>query len=179
MSTTFITNPEQFRANVRGKLLLLLRGASPDNPNLVNIDVNIEISIYNYAIKEATTKKIVRKWENSQFAQIYLDCLPSVYMNMKDPAFIQMITSEDISAIRVGFITHQEMCPERWRDLIDRKTKRDQSRFTQNIEASTDMFKCKKCKSKRCTYYELQTRSADEPATIFVTCLDCGKQSKN
>jgi DNA-directed RNA polymerase subunit M/transcription elongation factor TFIIS len=179
MSTTFITNPEQFRANVRGKLLLLLRGTSSDNPNLVNIEVNIEISIYNYAIKEATTKKIVRKWENSQFAQIYVDRLRSVYMNMKDPAFIQMITSEDISAIQVGFITHQEMCPERWRDLIDRKTKRDQSRFTQNIEASTDMFKCKKCKSKRCTYYELQTRSADEPATIFITCLDCGKQFKN
>ena len=53
--------------------------------------------------------------------------------------------------------------------------KRDSHRFDKKVQASTDMFKCRKCKSKNCTFYELQTRSADEPATIFVTCLDCGK----
>ena len=57
--------------------------------------------------------------------------------------------------------------------------KRDVSKFNTNTQASTDMFTCRKCKSKRCTYYELQTRSADEPATIFVTCLDCGKNWKS
>lgn len=25
-------------------------------------------------------------------------------------------------------------------------------------------------------YYEKQTRSADEPMTVFGTCLDCGKK---
>jgi transcription elongation factor S-II len=75
-------------------------------------------------------------------------------------------------------MTHQEMKPERWAELIAKKIKRDASRFDTNIEASTDMYTCKKCKSKKCTYYEMQTRSADEPATIFVTCLDCGKHWK-
>ena len=182
MNTTTIANPEQFRINVRGKLLLLLRGTSPDVIQMTEPTdktvLNIEISIYNYSIKEATSKKIVKKWDNTQFAQIYVDRLRSVYMNMKDPVFIQMIKSDEISSKQVGFITHQEMKPEHWRELIERKVKRDQSRFTQNIEASTDMFTCKKCKSKRCTYYELQTRSADEPATIFITCLDCGKHWK-
>ena len=46
-------------------------------------------------------------------------------------------------------------------------------------EAMTDQFKCGRCKQRKCTYYELQTRSADEPATIFVTCLDCGKNWKS
>jgi transcription elongation factor S-II len=78
-----------------------------------------------------------------------------------------------------AFMTHQEMNPERWKSLIEDKIKRDASKFKTNIEASTDMFTCKKCKSKKCTYYELQTRSADEPATIFITCLDCGKHWKN
>jgi len=76
-------------------------------------------------------------------------------------------------------MTHQEMNPAHWRALIDKKIKRDANKYTTNIKASTDMFTCKKCKSKRCTYYELQTRSADEPATIFVTCLDCGKNWKS
>ena len=48
-----------------------------------------------------------------------------------------------------------------------------------NMQASTDMFTCRKCKSKKCSYYELQTRSADEPSTIFVTCLECGKNWKS
>jgi transcription elongation factor S-II len=28
------------------------------------------------------------------------------------------------------------------------------------------------------TYYEMQTRSADEPMTVFVSCLNCGKNWK-
>ena len=48
----------------------------------------------------------------------------------------------------------------------------------QNIEASTDTFTCRKCRSKKCTYYQMQTRSADEPMTVFVTCLDCSTRWK-
>ena len=77
-------------------------------------------------------------------------------------------------------MTHQEMNPVRWKESIERKIKRDDSKFNAKVEASTDMFECRnwKCKSKRCTYYEMQTRSADEPATVFITCLDCGKHWK-
>ena len=40
-------------------------------------------------------------------------------------------------------------------------------------EKYTGMFKCGKCKSMKTTYYQLQTRSADEPATTYVTCMNC------
>lgn len=39
--------------------------------------------------------------------------------------------------------------------------------------AETDLFKCKKCDKRQCSYRQLQTRSADEPMTTFVTCV-CG-----
>jgi DNA-directed RNA polymerase subunit M/transcription elongation factor TFIIS len=39
-------------------------------------------------------------------------------------------------------------------------------------------FKCGKCKSKKTTYYQLQTRSADEPMTTYVTCMCCGNRWK-
>ena len=39
-------------------------------------------------------------------------------------------------------------------------------------------FTCFKCKSNKCTFYQLQTRSADEPMTTFVTCLNCGNRWK-
>jgi transcription elongation factor S-II len=37
----------------------------------------------------------------------------------------------------------------------------------------TDMFQCPKCKARKANYYQRQTRSADEPMTIFLTCLMC------
>ena len=40
------------------------------------------------------------------------------------------------------------------------------------------LFKCGKCKSTKTTYYQMQTRSADEPMTTFVTCLNCTKRWK-
>jgi transcription elongation factor S-II len=40
--------------------------------------------------------------------------------------------------------------------------------------ADTDMFTCGRCKQKKCTYTQLQTRSCDEPMTTFVTCTVCG-----
>eukprot|EP00743_Colponemidia_sp_Colp-15_P004416 GILK01004762.1.p1 GENE.GILK01004762.1~~GILK01004762.1.p1 ORF type:complete len:291 (-),score=57.42 GILK01004762.1:149-1021(-) len=40
------------------------------------------------------------------------------------------------------------------------------------------MFVCGKCKSDKTTYYQMQTRSADEPMTTFVTCLNCGNRWK-
>ena len=37
-------------------------------------------------------------------------------------------------------------------------------------------FTCARCKGTKTTHYSLQTRSADEPMTVFVSCLTCGKR---
>ena len=161
-----------FRENVRNKMF--------NNILDKNLATNIEIGVYMYAYKEAKRKKILKKWDNKKFLQLYLDRLRSIYINLKNPIFLEQINNGEITYQMLAYMTHQEMNPERWKKLIDEKIKRDENKYnTENIQASTDMFTCKKCKSKRCTYYELQTRSADEPATIFVTCLDCGKNMKH
>ena len=98
---------------------------------------------------------------------------------MNNPTLLANLTNGEIKAESLAHMTHQEMDPEHWRELLEKKSKRDENKYSNNAQASTDMFTCRKCKSKRCTYYELQTRSADEPATIFITCLDCGKNWKS
>lgn len=42
--------------------------------------------------------------------------------------------------------------------------------------ATTDQFRCGKCRQHKCTYYQMQTRSADEPMTTFVQCVNCGNR---
>jgi transcription elongation factor S-II len=166
-----IDNPDTFRANIRGKMLPILEDETKS--------INLEKGIYNFAIKEANSRKIVKKWENTHFVQLYLDRLRTIYINLKNAELLQLVKQGEITPQTLAFMTHQELNPAHWREHIERKIKRDASKFVNNIQASTDMFTCKKCRSKRCTYYELQTRSADEPATIFVTCLDCGKHWKS
>jgi len=167
-----IQNPETFRNNIRQKLVQKI-----NNEN--KVASNLEKAIFNYAIKEATQRKIIKKWENPYFVQLYVDRLRTIFQNLSNPEILSQLQSNELHPQTLAFMTHQEMNPERWKTLIQQKIKRDASKFDTNIEASTDMFTCKKCRSKKCTYYELQTRSADEPATIFITCLDCGKHWKN
>lgn len=166
-----ITNSEEFRKNITNKL-----------EDIINDDIksqNLEKGIYNYSIKEANNKKIIKKWDNPYFVQLYLDRLKSIFINLKNKKLLLRLQTDDISPHILAFMTHQEMNEEIWKTLLEKKMKRDANKFTTNIQARTDMFTCRKCKSKRCTYYELQTRSADEPATIFITCLDCGKNWKS
>jgi len=177
-TTNTIKNPQQFRANICKYLHEIIQKGAPQeeiNEKWCKIATNLEKAVYNYAIKEATQRKIIKKWENPFFKQLYTDRLRTIYINIKSPQILQTIQSGELNPQTFAFMTHQEMNPERWGPLIAKKTKRDASKFNNNIEASTDMYTCKKCRSKKCTYYEMQTRSADEPATIFVTCLDCGK----
>ena len=168
-----ISDSTLFRNNVREKLQEQFAITVPDTA------INLEKGIFNFAIKEANSRKIIKKWENSRFVQLYTDRLRTIFVNLKNEELLSSLNNGEILPQQLAFMTHQEMNPEHWRKWIEQKAIRDANKFTNNIQASTDMFTCKKCRGKRCTYYELQTRSADEPATIFVTCLDCGKNWKS
>ena len=91
---------------------------------------------------------------------------------------MNQIKSKLVKAQVVASMTHQELCPDKWEQLINEKIQRDKYKYETTIEAATDTFTCRKCKSKKCTYYQMQTRSADEPMTTFVTCIDCGNRWK-
>ena len=169
MSVTTIKNPDIFRINVRKKLNETLK----DDKN----STNLEKGIYNYCLKEADRRKVVKKWDNKYFVQIYVDHLRSVYNNLT-PYILEQINTDAIKIHTVAFMTHQELSPDKWSELIESKSKRDKNKFEVNIEAATDTFTCRKCKSKRCTFASVQIRSADEACTIFVNCLDCGQRWK-
>ena len=166
-----IENPDQFRKAICTKLNKFF-----DNEKYA---LNLEKGILNWTLKESTTRKVVKKWDNPYFVRIYLDHLKSIYDNLKNiPDILEQVKDGTIKPHAIAFMTHQELKPAKWESLIQAKIKRDQNKYETNIEAATDTFKCGKCHSNKCTYYQMQTRSADEPMTTYVTCLVCDKRWK-
>ena len=165
-----VTNPEKFREHISDKLFEII-----NNRNIVS---NLEKGVYNYSLDAATKKKIVKKWDNQYFVQIYLDRVKSIFINLTNETLLNKIVEKKIKAHELAFMTHQEMNEERWKELIELKQIKEENKYTPKIEASTDNFTCFKCKSKECTHYQLQTRSADEPMTTFVTCIRCSNRWK-
>lgn len=166
-----VENPDEFRENIRKHLSTLI--------NDDKISSNLEKGVLNYSINVSNNKNIVKKWDNGYFVIIYTERLRTVIFNLKNnKELLTKIKNKEIKAHKLAFMNHQEMDPERWKPLIEDKKIRDKNMYNPQIDANTDNFTCGKCKSKRCSYYQLQTRSADEPMTTFVTCIDCGNRWK-
>lgn len=103
--------------------------------------------------------------------------------NLKDPKNPQLRTSfiKNIrSAEEIAKMTPAEMASQELKDLVTKLDKENllDHQVAVNQGTETEMFTCGKCKQKKCTYTQLQTRSSDEPMTTFVYCMHCGNRWK-
>ena len=143
-----IAYPDQFRNEIRKRIVALLHGtctpadadADIDIDSVDTISTNIEKGIFNWAIQHASKNNIVKKWSNPFFVTLYIDRLRSVYINLKKPDVSSAVISGNIKSQEVAFMTHQEICPDKWKKLIEDKKVRDKQKYEPNIEASTSNF---------------------------------------
>lgn len=166
-----VEDDKSFRENIVNELVKITSSAK-------NVCINIEKGLFNYSIKEASYRNTVKKWDNPYFVRIYSDRLRTIHYNLTRTENLKnLLNSQTIKPHEIAFLTHQEMDPNRWRDMVDMKRKRDKNKYEsrQNV---TSEFTCFKCKSTDCTYYQMQTRSADEPMTTYVTCMSCANRWK-
>jgi transcription elongation factor S-II len=86
------------------------------------------------------------------------------------------VKSGEITPFQLVRLSDQELYPPKWKEISDRHMK-DITTLDQNNKVVTQgLYYCGKCKQNKCTYYQLQTRSCDEPTTTFVTCMNCGNR---
>jgi transcription elongation factor S-II len=107
----------------------------------------------------------------------------SIMFNLKDP------NNPDLRRrVLLGEIAPQELLTLSVEDMASDQRKKENQEIKDKAlfecerglkqAASTDQFKCSKCKQRKCTYFQMQTRSADEPMTTFVTCVNCNNHWK-
>ena len=167
-----------YKDTLRNKYVLFL------NKELDNelISRQIEKSIFNNIIKYTKKNNIQRKWANIHFKSLYIARIRSIYSNIKEDSYLKntnfknKILNGEIDPISISTLSNYDIFPENWKDLIEENMKKDKLKYELKPEAMTDVFKCRKCGSRSCSYYEVQTRSADEPMTQFINCLDCGNR---
>jgi len=153
-----------------------------DIPETSTLCINLEKSLNNWAVRRSKELMDDAAWDNHRFTNRYKHKFLELKSHIiRRPELRNSIRDGEIKPIKLMDMTPTQLWPggphdscisERiYRDL----RKLDMVRENKNQEG---FFTCGRCRSKKTTYYQLQTRSADEPMTTFVTCLTCDRNWK-
>lgn len=149
-----------------------------------SISRNIEKGIYNQCLKICDEKNITKRWTNPYFEKLYISKVRKYYSHLYDKSYVKneglkkRLLEKSVEPQKIADLSDYDLYPEAWKDLLDMKARQDKIKYEMKPEAMTDVFKCHRCGSRSCSYYEVQTRSADEPMTQFINCLECGNRWK-
>lgn len=147
------------------------------NDNIIIL--NMEKGIFNSTIAFCKSKEYEIKWSSSEFLKKYSTTARRILANLNYTTnaenFKKLLLDGCFNPYEVATFSREQFFPELWEKLknisIEKNTPKKE-------ELCDGMFTCNKCKSKKTTYYQMQTRSADEPMTTFVTCTNCNLKWK-
>ncbi|KAJ5594413.1 uncharacterized protein N7459_000621 [Penicillium hispanicum] len=110
----------------------------------------------------------------------YRSKLRSLFMNLKNksnPRLRVRVLSGEISPESFVRMSSDELRSAEQREADDKIKKKNMNdaMVAQAERSISTSLQCGKCGQRKVTYTEAQTRSADEPMTLFCTCLNCGK----
>lgn len=127
----------------------------------------VEESIYNYS---------------SNNSQKYLIKIVSLYANLDNKSkignknLLKRLKKKEINVENIANMTPQEIFPEHWKEIKERRQLHQDFLYKKMPESFSTFYTCGRCKKKKVSYYQMQTRSADEPMTVFYRCIECGNK---
>ena len=143
----------------------------------------LEAATWNYTVNFCVARNLTLKWDNLSFRNTYTQKILSVRHSVRlRPDMLTKMISGEKSVTEFVNAKPWEIYPEKWEKAFERAAKialRNSDVSSLNPGDMPDsILTCGKCKSKKCSYYELQTRSADEPMTVFAKCHECNTRWK-
>jgi transcription elongation factor S-II len=146
------------------------------------ICINLEKNILNYATEQARKINQQPAWDNHKYTSMYKQKFLQIQHNLKNsPVLKGWIIDKKIKTKDVIEMRPEDLWPDGpyAKKMEDRIIKEMRKAYLAKESKNQDgFFKCGRCKSMKTTYYQMQTRSADEPMTVFVSCLNCDKNWK-
>lgn len=146
---------------------------------------DLEIGIFNASIDYSTNNKVQLSWKCPLFIDTYINISRSIYSNLKKDSYVsnttlfkRLINNKEFLPHVLPYMQSEDVFPERWKNIVAKNKLRFKEAYEIKQVAMTDLVQCSRCKGKKISYYELQTRSGDESMTIFMNCLICGKKWK-
>jgi transcription elongation factor S-II len=143
---------------------------------------DFERGIFNATLQDSKHRLLRCVWENPEFQTMYEITAKRAISNVDGHSYVgnaRLLTrlrEGEFAPHDIPFMTYSDLYPEKWHTLSEAAMKREAKMLEVDKSMATDMFRCSRCGKRQCTYYEMQTRSADEPMTQFIRCLNCGKQ---
>lgn len=138
----------------------------------IQVAIDLEAGVFEFSLIHVTVNQLLYSF----FLPVYLDKFGDIYMNLEDDSYLQNKTlkpallSRQLKARFIAFMSPEQIHPEKWTSVLKKRQYRIDKE--QNM-ATTDLYKCYKCGEKKCKVTQLQTRSADEAVTTFITCMVC------
>ncbi|KAI2786587.1 hypothetical protein POX_g08974 [Penicillium oxalicum] len=110
----------------------------------------------------------------------YRTKMRSLYQNLKNksnPTLRTRVLGGEVSPEDFVRLSSDELrsAEQREADARIKKLNMDKAMVGQPERSISTSLQCGKCGQRKVTYTEAQTRSADEPMTLFCTCVNCGK----
>lgn len=176
--TSMVKSNDSVRDKVRESLFQAFSKVSNEADNDVKDEVNACDPI---RVAVSIESLLFEKWGGSLGAQKAK--YRSLMFNLRDgnnPDFRRRVLLGHIKPERLINMNTAEMASDKRQNenkKIEEKALFDCERGGQP-KATTDQFKCGRCGQRKCTYYQMQTRSADEPMTTYVTCVNCNNHWK-
>ncbi len=149
---------------------------SPEEQN------QLEALIFQHTMNSANKQHVRKVWSVSAFSELYMGHARRILGNLNPKSYVknkslwERFQHKECTLEQIVNQNYYELCPDVWQTMVDRQAKREKIQLEGDFSRATDKWQCNGCKQRKCTYYELQTRSADEPMTIFIHCLNCGKR---
>jgi DNA-directed RNA polymerase subunit M/transcription elongation factor TFIIS len=176
-----IVKPKNVKVNIQTKNVFvssLIREKVIENLNefIPDLSEEMELAILNNIVSFCKLNSIDIDWNNRIFWNTYRSKSIHVYSNLN--MWKDKILSKEIDCKSFVEMPAEELCPSKWKEEFEKIFESQKRLYSSSGTASIFLY-CSRCKKKsNCDYYQLQTRSADEPMTTFVTCLECDRKWK-
>jgi DNA-directed RNA polymerase subunit M/transcription elongation factor TFIIS len=87
---------------------------------------------------------------------------------------IGWLLEDDKKLAGIATLEYKTLCPDKWNLLQTDLAILEEKILENNNIYTTNAFICGVCGLNKCIYSEVQVRSCDENATVFVRCTHCG-----